>query len=510
MATGVSGNYTIDCGNGFKLRVRYTESYDTANNSSNFTINGVDCMANISWYDFYPDGKIYIDGTCVKTMDSRIPTGSVSTTSGSWVAISSTSCSKSSISHSADGSKSIVVKLTGNRYSKFSMFRNGSYSGWGCDNSKTIALTTIPRASVPTCVTQTTNTQNVGDIGKAITIYTNRKSSAFTHTIKYTFGSASGTIATGVTTSTSWTIPMALCNQIPSATSGTGTITCDTYNGSTKVGTKTCSFTCTVPSTVVPTLSGLTATLDNSANSVIAGWGLAVAGFTKVKLTANAAGSYGSTISSFTLTGGYATSVTGTSLNYTGAKITSSGAKTFTVCAVDSRGRKSATASVSVTYYAYSNPTISNFVVARSDTKATDIKVSKTQSYSSVNSKNSITITLKYKRHSSTGWTTYGTLGTGGTISITDVVFDEASSYDFQLVVKDAVGNSATASSFVSTLAVLMDFRAGGKGLGIGKIAESDNMEVALDAIFMGNIYIQDSAGNKVSLANYIKSVMSS
>ena len=53
-----------------------------------------------------------------------------------------------------------------------------------------------------------------------------------------------------------------------------------------------------------------------------------------------------------------------------------------------------------------------------------------------------------------------------------------------------------------------MDFRAGGKGLGIGKIAETDNLEIAFDTIFMGNVYIQSDDGTKVSLADYIRSLI--
>ncbi len=96
-------------------------------------------------------------------------------------------------------------------------------------------LPTIPRASQPTATS--------ANIGDAITIYTNRKSSAFTHTLKYSFGSLSGTIATGVTDSSAWTLLSTFYAQIPNSSYGTGTITCETYNGSSLIGTKTCQFT---------------------------------------------------------------------------------------------------------------------------------------------------------------------------------------------------------------------------------------------------------------------------
>lgn len=66
------------------------------------------------------------------------------------------------------------------------------------------------------------------------------------------------------------------------------------------------------------------------------------------------------------------------------------------------------------------------------------------------------------------------------------------------------MSNSALEEAFISTTEVLLDFRAGGKGLGIGKICESDAMEVSLDAKFYGGIYIND-----VPLDEYIVGVAS-
>ena len=145
----------------------------------------------------------------------------------------------------------------------------------------------------------------------------------------------------------------------------------------------------------------------------------------------------------------------------------------------------------------------------RNESNSKQMIVTANWSFSSVNSKNSATAKLQYKKHNASGWTTYnGDIAKNSSTTL-DITFDEASSYDFKLTITDAVGKSSSSTAFVSTLAVLLDFRAGGKGLGIGKIAETDTMEVALDAIFMGAIYIQDSSGNKVSLADYIKSVAS-
>lgn len=123
--------------------------------------------------------------------------------------------------------------------------------------SVSVPLATILRASEPSV-----SSSNV-TMGNAVTIYTNRKSTSFAHTITYSFGSASGTIATGVGDNVSWTPPTSLASQILNSTTGTCTITCYTYSGSTLIGTKTVTLTLTVPSASNPSLSAGSITIGN-------------------------------------------------------------------------------------------------------------------------------------------------------------------------------------------------------------------------------------------------------
>ena len=107
------------------------------------------------------------------------------------------------------------------------------------------------------------------NIGTNTTISITRDNKNYTHTITFKFGSATGTIATKTTsTSIVWT-PTAstLYAQIPNAVSGYGTITCQTYNGSTLVGTTTAGFYAyAVRSNCLPTV---TATIvDTNATTI--------------------------------------------------------------------------------------------------------------------------------------------------------------------------------------------------------------------------------------------------
>lgn len=405
------------------------------------------------------------------------------------------------VTHNSDGTKTIAFSCSGN-------CNSGGYGPGTISLSSTnVTLTTIARASAITSASAIT-------IGNTCNVVWTPASSSFTYKLKFSLGSWSYTTrtispnTTSAYTYTGYTLPLAVANQLPSATTGTMTAYLYTYSGSTQIGsTASKTFTVTVPSTVIPTLSNVTATIVNT-NTVISGWGVAVAGYTKVKVSASASGSYGSTISSFTISGGYSITQTGTSLAYTGTVISSSGSKTFKVTAKDSRSRSSASSTTSaITFYAYSKPTVSSFTVSRSSSNAKKVVAKANWTYASVNGNNVITATLYYKKSSNTSWTKYGTISKNTSTTLT-TDFDETSSYNFKVVVTDSLSNSAQEEGFVSTIEVTMDFRAGGKGLGIGKIAESDNLEIAFDTIFMGNVYIQNDDGTKTSLADYIKSLI--
>lgn len=116
------------------------------------------------------------------------------------------------------------------------------------------SLYAIWEASISTV--STTN----GTLGTAQTITITRNSSSYTHTLKYKFGSATGTIGTGIATSKSWTPSTSLAAQFPSAKSGTCTITCETYSGSTLLGSSTTTCTLTIPSSVCCTVASVAVT----------------------------------------------------------------------------------------------------------------------------------------------------------------------------------------------------------------------------------------------------------
>ena len=171
--------------------------------------------------------KVVIDGETVysKSTDYRIEMRN-----GTAIASGT-----KTITHKQDGTRTFTVYVEGGIY----------YYDVNCKGTNTFTLTTIPRASSISCTK--------ANIESKPTITISRASSSFTHTITYAFGSLTGTIAT----ITSWTIPTSFYEQIPNAKNGSGTLTCTTYNGSTKIGTSTCPFTVTTDEAKCkPTVSG--------------------------------------------------------------------------------------------------------------------------------------------------------------------------------------------------------------------------------------------------------------
>ena len=258
-----------------------------------------------------------------------------------------------------------------------------NYLQW---SSVTITITYEEAVSQPSVSSSSVN------MGSAVTIYTNRVSTATTHTLLYTFGNVSGTIATSVGSSVSWTPALTLAAQIPNATSGVCTITCQSYNGGTLTGTRTCTLTLNVPSTVAPTIS--TVTVSDTNNTVATKIGAYVKMLSTLSVEITAAGTQGSTVSS------YRTSLDG--VNYTEASFTcskrlsASGDLTLTVTVTDSRGR-TATYTETLTVLDYSYPSIRLFKADRCNEDGTAAQVDGTHvrysfqgSVVSLNNKNAL------------------------------------------------------------------------------------------------------------------------
>lgn len=336
------------------------------------------------------------------------------------------------------------------------------------------------------------------EMGKSVTINTPAVNSAYRHTLRYAFGSASGTIATGIASSVSWTPPVSLANQIPSATAGSGTIYCDTYSGSTLLGTKSVSITLTVPGSVVPSAGTLSAALAEDTS----GTGLYVKGMGKAKLTlSGASGAYGSSITSYTITG---SGWTATNSVLTTGTLASAGNITFTATVTDSRGRKASTTRT-ISVIDYTKPGVAVCDVYRCDADGnrkkagTYFAVEINASYSAITG-NALSITARYKKQSESSYGTAANVTNNGKTVLGGGNIGASTTYDVLVTVADKY-NSLLIQRTLSTKSVLQSFKRSA-GAAIGKVAELANwLDVAWNTRIRGNLKVDggmsDGAWNR-------------
>lgn len=337
------------------------------------------------------------------------------------------------------------------------------------------------------------------EMGKSVTINTPAVNSAYRHTLRYAFGGASGTIATGIASSVSWTPPVSLANQIPSATAGSGTIYCDTYSGSTLLGTKSVSITLTVPGSVVPSAGTLSAALAEDTS----GTGLFVKGMGKAKLTlSGASGAYGSSITSFTITGGGWSASAST---LTTGTLASAGNITFTATVTDSRGRKASTTRA-INVIDYTKPGVAVCDVYRCDADGnrkkagTYFAVEINASYSAITG-NTLNITARYKKQSESSYGTAANVTNNGKTVIGGGNIGASTTYDVVVTVADKY-NSLSIPRTLSTKSVLQSFKRSA-GAAIGKVAELANwLDIAWNTRIRGNLKVDGTISTIIPITS--------
>lgn len=452
-----SGSITTNEVEGRSLTLSWilsSQSVEKNTSTISWTLKG---SGSASGYVMSGAFKAVINGVTVYTSEPRIELRNTTTVASGTA----------TIAHNSDGTKSFSLSCEAGIYTyAVSATASGTHT-----------LTTIPRAS--------TISATNANMGSASTITITRASSSFTHTLIYSFGNATGTIATKTTsTSVSWTPTLTLANQIPNAVSGKCTITCKTYSGTTEVGSKTCTMTLTVPSSVKPTITSLTAARVDG--TVPTSWEIYVQSKSKATLTINgAAGAYGSTISSYSITGGGYSS---TASSFTTGFLNTSGTITFTASVTDSRGRVSANATVTITVVAYSAPSFSKYISQRCNSAGTAsdsgtyVKSTVNFSYASCSSKNTITTATYYRKTTETSWTNASKTFTSGTaFTFGGGNISAESSYEVKFKLTDAF-TSIEVTDTLSTASVVMDFKSGGLGVAVGKVAETDQCFEVSDA----------------------------
>lgn len=467
---------------GYRLQITWSvDSQSVANNTSSVTAK-VQLVSTGSSYTINSSatksGSMTINGTKYTfTFTAALSGNQVKTIYTKTV----------TVAHNADGTKTCSFSATAGINVTLSDTYYGNVTASGSGTFDTIA-----RASTISSVTESVAINGTN----AVTVAISRKASTFTHTVVFKLGSYSKTTE-DVGTSTSYAIPTSWINAMPSATSGTATVTVTTYSGSTKIGSAVSkSFKVTVPSGVVPTISAVT--ISEAVAGLAAQFGGYVQSKSKLSVSITAAGVYGSTIKS------YKTTIQGanfTARSFTSSVLSKSGTSTITITATDSRGRTASTTR-SLNVIAYAAPKIVSFQAFRSLANGTEnydgthVNAKINFSISSVGNKNTAAYTLEYKPSTGDTWTalTSGSVyAFNSSIVSASGLFGQDISFDLRLTVKDYFA-TVYSTTQIPTAFTLIDYNASGRGIAFGKVSElEEGMEIDLPMsiykyIYMGGI----------------------
>lgn len=372
------------------------------------------------------------------------------------------------VGHNPDGSKTLDCSawITHDRFSSVEQ----GYSE---------ALPAIPRTSKPTVAILGWN------LGENITISTNRASTAFTHTISYRFGNATGIIATGVEDSVNWVPPVNLATQIPSSTTGTLEIFCETVVNGQSIGTEGVNIRRDVPENVIPSFTPYVDDYENLwtryNNKMIK---------TKSRFDirfVNPSGAYGSSIVSYNI------AIDGVTVSnqssYISNFIATAGNKRITLSLTDSRGRSASWEGV-YTVLDYSAPVINEFTVYRSnsqqgyDEDGSYFLATYNYSITPLDNLNGKDVSIKYKESTSAQWV--DVLHKTDAYSARSTVHGIAStekSYSFKITITDSFGTIERTINLSSAF-TLIDFNSSGHGIAFGKVSEDNSFDCNLDATF--------------------------
>lgn len=468
----INGTFTGSIASGhYRLKVDWSATQNVAGNTSKITLVAY-LVQDSSWslsISSRTDNKASIAGTSYTWTSPAISNSGGKTTKLGTI-------TSGNIAHNADGSKTVSLSVTFNIEATISGTKYNTITA-----SASVTLNTIPRATQPTIA------RSSADMGTAVTVSMPRASSSFTHDLSYKLSNGSYvSISTGQNTSYVWTLPD-VASQLPNATSGKLTLRCITKKGSTTIGTKYAYITAKVPATVRPTVSAVT--LAESTTGIAEQFGAYIQNRSRVKATITAAGAKGSTIKAYSTT---LLGKTHTGSSWTSGVLTSSGTVTLSTKVQDSRGRWSLEEKTTITVLAYSQPAAQKLAAYRvnasgaADEQGEYIRVDYKYAVSALNSKNTASAVIEYKRSSADTWTRLlanTALSADTSAKPTSPTFSVDYQYDIRLTVKDYFGASRTIQTTLPSGAVILDLLANGKGIALGKVAEAEGIDFGWDMV---------------------------
>lgn len=335
------------------------------------------------------------------------------------------------IEHESDGKKSIT----------FEAIISASSYGVYAKINENFELTTIPRASSISC--------SSANIGSNPTVAITSASSSFRHHVTATLGSETVVVLTDTPggTYTTWKIPDSFYKQIPNAKSAKATMKCDTYSGTTLIGTKSIEFEITTSESACrPTVSATIKDTNKTTKDLTGNENKLVKYKSTAQLVITSTVKNSATIKSVTVNGTNVGTSGTITLNYSNVSTAS-----FKIVVTDSRGYTNTSYVVTPSYVNYIPLTVNaNFFRPQPTTGEVQLTYSGNyfnDSFGQVH--NELALTWDYKEKTSSEWVWGGVWLTpdieGNTITQQTISlgtdFDYQKDYNFRMAVIDKLNN---------------------------------------------------------------------
>lgn len=281
-------------------------------------------------------------------------------------------------------------------------------------------------------------------IGNAIPISITKYSSSFRDDMVIKYGNTTVKTISGITNGSSISFTSAELNTIYSlmstVNSGTFSFTITTYNGSTSVGSSSQSATGSITG-ASPTISASNISYKDNNSTTVAVTGdnqYLVQNLSSLLVTiSSATGNKGASITKYEATINGVTKTITSAGNIDYGVINSGSNLTLTVKVTDSRGN-TASASKTVKFLPWSLPT--GIITLKRKNNYEDETYLKVQaSYSSINSKNSVTIKYQYKQTTASTYSSLTTINNNTQITLS---LTKNSAWDFKITITDKFGST--------------------------------------------------------------------
>ena len=299
----------------------------------------------------------------------------------------------------------------------------------------------------------------------------------YRHNISWSVPGISATTYNDVANTGTFIAPISWCTAFLNTISGTATCVVTTKNsGGTTLGTKTLTFTVTVPTSIIPSVSIASKTPYH--NPVITNFTTRyIQGISKCTVDITEAGhtTGGGTIASrlTTIPGS-----SGTTDPWTSGILNTVGSNEINATVTDSRGRTASATPQTITVLAYSAPTISVTNVKRCNSSGTlvddgtYVKITATASATAIAKDTTgtnviVSFTFKYRIIGASSWSTEVIFTSDSAMGNNNLL--AANGYEILLTTIDSIGTTSTSLINLGPTIKMFDFR--NDRAGIGRLA---------------------------------------